>query len=374
LISGIAMALGSSPASIRAQIQASVDLGGASVRYGDSLRVMATTVASTVRLDGARFSALAFGGISVVGGDAWSSQGGLATSMVSRPLGPARIELTGTGLGTLHQDGGRTGQLVGRLRLHASAATTGLWLGGGAGQAWNGATWRTTVEADVAGWVQHNDFTILAALRPAVTGDSIRYTDVTGVARRDGRLLELSASGGLRSGVPSEPGSPNVWASVSAAVWVASQLAVVADVGSYPSDLEQAFPGGTYLSLAVRIASRRRVWIPSAVTRHDGVGGRAPEAVTSKARVEIVPMGGGSYAVRVRARDARRVEIMGDFTEWKPTDLAESGNGWWQLVTRVTPGIRQMTIRIDGGRWTVPSGATVEPDEFGQPVGVVIVP
>src|SRR6185503_18741430 len=155
-------------------------------------------------------------------------------------------------------------------------------------------------------------------------------------ARRDGRLLELSASAGLRSGVPSEPGLPNVWASVSAGVWVAPQLAVVADVGSYPADLERAFPGGTYLSLALRIASHRRVWIPSAVTRHDAGGGRTP--VTSKARIEIAPIGDGSFAVRVRARDARRVEIMGDFTEWKPTDLVESATGWWQLVTHVTPG------------------------------------
>jgi hypothetical protein len=178
----------------------------------------------------------------------------------------------------------------------------------------------------------------------------------------------------LRSGVPAERGSPNAWASLSAAVWVAPQFAVVADVGSYPADLEQAFPGGTYLSLALRIASHRRVRIPSAVTRHDAVVGRAPEAVTSKARIEIVPMGDGRSAVRVRAQDARRVEIMGDFTEWKPTDLVGAGNGWWQLVTRVTPGVRQMTIRIDGGRWTVPSGATVEQDEYGQPVGVVIVP
>ena len=368
------MALGSSAAGSQAQTQASVDLGGASVRYGDSLRVMATTVAPTVRFDGARFSALAFGGVSVVGGDAWSSQGGLTTSMVSRPLGPVRVELTGTGLGTLHQDGGRTGQFDGRLRLHAGTAASGIWLGGGAGRSWNGATWRTTVEGDVAGWVQRNDFTILAAVRPAVTGDSIRYTDVTGVARRNGRLVELSASAGVRSGIPSDPGSPNAWASVSAAVWVAPQLAVVGDVGSYPADLEQAFPGGTYLSLALRIASHRRVWIPSAVTRHDAVAARAAGAATSKARVEIVPMGGGSYAVRVRARDAHRVEVMGDFTEWKPTDLVGAGSGWWQLVTRVTPGVRQMTIRIDGGRWTVPSGATVEQDEYGQPVGVVIVP
>jgi hypothetical protein len=64
---------------------------------------------------------------------------------------------------------------------------------------------------------------------------------------------------------------------------------------------------------------------------------------------------------------------MGDFTEWAAADLVAAGKGWWQLVTRVTPGVRQLTVRIDGGRWTVPAGATVDQDEYGQPVGVVLV-
>ena len=364
------------PADIRAQVQASVDVGGASVRYGDSLRVMATTVAPTVRVDGGPFSALAFGGVSVIDGNAWSSQGGLTGSMVSRPLGVLRAEFTGAGLGTLHQNGGRSGQVLGRLRVHADAVTSGLWLGGGAGRAWDGSAWRTTVDADVAGWLQHDDFTVVATVRPAATGDSIRYTDVTAMAKRAGRRVELSAWAGLRSGVASVPGSPNAWASVSAAVWVAPQLAVVADGGSYAADLEQSFPGGTYLSLALRLAPHRRLWIPRTTTRPDAAVVRTAGAITPKARIEIAPTGAGSgdYAIRVRAPDAHRVEIMGDFTDWKPTGLAASGRGVWEMVTRVTPGVRQLTIRIDGGRWTVPAGATVEQDEYGQPVGVVVVP
>jgi hypothetical protein len=64
---------------------------------------------------------------------------------------------------------------------------------------------------------------------------------------------------------------------------------------------------------------------------------------------------------------------MGDFTDWRAIDAARADNGWWTIVTRITPGIRQMTVRIDGGTWSVPAGAAVEEDEFGAPVGIIIV-
>jgi hypothetical protein len=42
-------------------------------------------------------------------------------------------------------------------------------------------------------------------------------------------------------------------------------------------------------------------------------------------------------------------------------------------VARITPGLRQMTVRIDGGQWTVPTGAHLEQDEYGAPVGFITV-
>ena len=64
---------------------------------------------------------------------------------------------------------------------------------------------------------------------------------------------------------------------------------------------------------------------------------------------------------------------MGDFTEWSAITLTPAANGWWMMVTRITPGLRQVTARIDGGQWTVPAGAHVEQDEYGAPVGVIMV-
>ena len=356
----------------RAQLRTTVDVGGASIRYNDSVRVTATTVAPTLRLDNGPLSAIAFGSFSALAG-AWSSQGSLAASMLSPAFGVGRIEAAATGGGTLHQDGTRTGRYLGQLRLHASAPTRGLWLGGSAGEAWNGAAWRRHVEGDVTAWMRRNDVTLLGTLRPVATGDSVRYTDATAMIRRDAARVELAVSGGFRSGAPSSDESRHGWASVSAAWWLAPQVALAADAGSYPADYAQGFSDGTYLSLALRIAPRRRAWTRERVIPATDPVATRTAGSRSTARVEVVPLEAGRYMVRVNAPLARRVEVMGDFTEWSATTLTRSANGSWTMVARITPGLRQMTVRIDGGAWSVPVGASAEVDEYGAPVGVIIV-
>lgn len=372
VIAGLVAASLGAPRVAPAQLRGAVDIGGASVRYGDSVRVTATTVAPTVRLDGGPLTVVASGGVSTVGAGAWSSQGGLAASLLSRPFGVGRVEFVGAGGGTMHKDGTQTGQYLGRARLHATGRTRGLWIGLGAGKAWDGSLWRRSVEGDLGAWGQGNAFTVLGTVRPAAIGDSIRFTDFAALLRRDGSRWELTASAGLRAGVVARRGSPNGWGSASVAMWVTPQLAMVADGGTYPADLSQGFPGGTYLSLALRIASHRRWWTreqPHVVAN----SARRPAGGTANARVEIVARGGGKYTLRVRAPHARRVEIMGDFTNWTSAELVEASGGWWSTVISITPGARQMNVRLDGGPWVVPGGSVVETDEFGAPVGVVIV-
>jgi hypothetical protein len=349
-----------------------VDVGGASVRYNDSVRVTATTVAPTIRLDDGPLTALAFGSLSTLDG-AWSSQGTLAASLLSPAFGVGRLEAAANGGGTLHQDGTRTGRYLGQLRLHASGPTRGLWVGGGAGQGWNGTAWRRVVEGDVTGWLRQDYVTLLGTLRPVVAGDSVRYTDATATVRRDASRLELAASAGFRSGARELDDTRRAWASASAAWWLAPQIALAADAGSYPADYTQGFPGGTYISLSLRIAPRRQAWARArAIPATDAVAARTAGS-RSNARVDVVALDAGRYAVRIHAPLARRVDIMGDFTAWTATTLTPAANGWWTMVTRITPGVRQMTVRIDGGQWTVPAGASVEEDEYGAPVGVILV-
>ena len=358
---------------VRAQVRATVDVGGASIRYNDSVRVTATTVAPTVRIDDGPFTALAFGSFSTLDG-AWSSQGNLAASLLSPAFGVGRLEAAATGGGTLHQDGTRTGRYLAQLRVHASTATRGLWIGGGAGQGWNGAVWRRVIQGDLTGWFRHDDVTLLGTVQPvAIAGDSIRYTDASAMVRRDGAHLELAASAAFRLGVRSLDETRQAWASGSAAWWLTPQIALAIDVGSYPADFAQGFRDGSYGSLSLRIAPGRRVWTRQrAIPVADPVAARTV-GNRSSVRVDVAALDAGRYTVRIYAPSARRVEIMGDFTEWSAITLTPAANGWWMMVTRITPGLRQVTARIDGGQWTVPAGAHVEQDEYGAPVGVIMV-
>jgi len=372
-VAGAVVSLGV-PGFASAQLRGSIDVGGASIRYGDSVRVTATTVAPAGQLDAGPLTTVASASISALGGGVWSSQAGITTSLLSPAFGVGRIELVGGGGGTMHQNGARTSQYVGRVRLHAIGATRGLWIGGGAGHASDGLVGRASLEGDLGAWTRHDAFTVLGTVRPVASADSVRFSDVAATIRRDATRFELAATAGLRSGVDPEPGSSRAWASLSAAVWMTPQLAVVADGGSYPADLMQGFPGGTYLSMTLRIAPRRNVWTRGREFRAtESAAARLRGSVKTSTRVEVVARNGGTYAVRVQAPGARRVEIMGDFTDWTPIEAVMTADGWWALVTRITPGLRRMTIRVDGGGWIVPAGATAEEDEYGAPVGVVIV-
>ena len=76
----------------------------------------------------------------------------------------------------------------------------------------------------------------------------------------------------------------------------------------------------------------------------------------------------------IRAVWAQNVEIMGDFTDWEPVRLARKSDGVWEVTIPIPPGIHHLNVRLDGGDWVVPSGATFTKDEFGGFVGNIVVP
>jgi hypothetical protein len=65
---------------------------------------------------------------------------------------------------------------------------------------------------------------------------------------------------------------------------------------------------------------------------------------------------------------------MGDFTDWQPLGLAQTGPDTWEIRVSLTPGAHRVNIRVDGGRWLAPRGTRLEQTEFGGPVGVVVIP
>ena len=73
----------------------------------------------------------------------------------------------------------------------------------------------------------------------------------------------------------------------------------------------------------------------------------------------------GKTRVAIRASDARRVELAGDFNKWQPIAARRADNGVWYADLDLPPGEYRYAFRIDGKDWRVPEGVAAVDDEFG---------
>jgi hypothetical protein len=78
-------------------------------------------------------------------------------------------------------------------------------------------------------------------------------------------------------------------------------------------------------------------------------------------------------SLRVRSAAGRSVEVMGDFTDWQPVALHQTGRDRWEVALPIAPGVHRLNIRVDGGRWGVPPAVAVVADEFNGSVGIVVI-
>jgi hypothetical protein len=158
-------------------------------------------------------------------------------------------------------------------------------------------------------------------------------------------------------------------------VWFAPQVALVTSGGNYPVDYAQGLPGGTFVTLGLRIATRRPGYLP--VTERERLAGSrnaaAPLSPTAPS-LDLHPESGGRVRFRIQAPGATRVELMGDFTDWQAVVLDRQGSSEWTATLTASPGLHRMNLRIDGGPWTVPAGIATVRDEFSGVVGIITVP
>lgn len=229
---------------LRAQAWTTLDVGGASVRYGDSVRITATSVSPRIRFDEGALAGTAAGTIASVTQGGWTAQGAVDFSVLSGAVGPARVEIAAEAGGSLHDDATRTGQYLGRARLHIGTAARGVWAGAGAGKTWDASMWHPVTQADFGAWARIGHVQLVATVTPSAIGDSLRYTDAQGALRWSGGRVELAAGGGTRSGDAIVRESSTTWGSASATFWFARHVALVAAGGTYPVDFTQGYPGG----------------------------------------------------------------------------------------------------------------------------------
>jgi hypothetical protein len=339
---------------------ASLDLSAARMRFADSVDAAALSISPMLRVVGPRHTLDAFGTFSRLG-DAWSNAGSVEGSAVAARLGAMAVDVGGIAGGSLHSGGTRTGQLLGAGRLRAGFESGEAWAGARAGLTWD-AQWRPLRQLDLGGWIRRGAVTMALSVLPTAADDTIRFTDTFLMWRRDAGQWTLAATLGVRAGaqLPSLPANRKTWGNVGATLAISNGLALVASGGTYPVDFTQGYPGGQFLSLGLRIRSAS--------------GADAAVAPPTSEVHDFRARGTGRVVeLRVLAPRARVVELQGDFTEWSAVRLSAQGGGWWVLSLPIAPGVHEVGIRVDGGRWLVPPGLTPRNDEFGTSTGVLTV-
>jgi len=187
-----------------------------------------------------------------------------------------------------------------------------------------------------------------------VGGSSTASTNNSGVGPVYGGVLTIGdMKKTLRLGAREErlriAGATVPERTLSASLGVALTPLVSLDVnaGRYDGNRLIGTPAGDYVSAGIsfRIGRRREQSLPAAR------GAR--------------PQPAGTTRLAIRAVDAQRVEIAGDFNEWTPRAATRAPNGVWYADLTIPPGQYRYAFRVNGAEWRVPDGATAVDDGFG---------
>ena len=357
------------------RVESNLDVGGAALRYADTLTTGAATITPHLVADWGSTYLEGYGTYSQFTSGGWSAQGSLSASRFI----PARRGFLGeigafVG-GSTHNDGTRTGEVIANGRLHLTRASGELFAGLGVGRTWDAIAWRSVLLGEVGGSVGSGPVSASVTVTPTMVNDSIKYADTQATLSRKGEVVDLSALLGFRMGDQLTALSANVrsWASASATLWVSPRIGVALGAGNYPVDPTQGFPGGRFVSLSIRLRQGRPTQLPSDQSSQQSPAVVAPEIVPAASRFLVSRSGGDLVTLQVNVPGARLVEINGDFTNWIPVPLVPATGDRWSVNVPIKKGKYQMNMRVDGGPWIVPPGLLSMADEFGGTVGLLVI-
>jgi hypothetical protein len=358
----------------QAQVQAAVETGLGGMQYQGSPGAIAS-VAPNLSWSSSFFRMSAEGAYTGFGDEREGTAGRVNGSLFGGLGSGFMAEGFGTATG---QTGPRLSQgawLAG-ARLHYLRGVQGLWLGGARGSEPGSPTWR--IEAGYwrdlgpislqlqAGqtMIQATELRIRAgpdtfSTDTVLVDQSKARSDLSAWVRWAGGPFQLGLGTG-RHGNVARPAE--VWWESEAAWWISPRFALVGAAGDRPSDLTLGMTGGRYLLLSIRAnltAARPRIPVP------------APRSVSTGFRIERLDPRVVEFSLP--GRGAHLVELMGDFTDWRPVPLEYASSGWWRVALPVSDGVHQVNVRFDGGPWESPPGVTAVADEFGGVSGRIVV-
>jgi hypothetical protein len=278
-------------------------------------------------------------------------------------LGVFAVVLGGEASGAGSDAGYRGAWTALRPRLELSGARWGASVGpelGWAGEGWaergrggvlpvgsppGGAPmqWRGVQGARAEAWGGGGPLSVRGSWAVQQAGTDEWRDLVASAALRQGAFT-LSGSAGQRSGAEAE-----LWASGGARYELGAGVALQASAGRYPRDPLLGRAGGRFATVGVSIAP--------------GSAARPRRAVRSA---------GGVVPLALHAAPGAKVEIVGDFTGWRPEPVREVEAGRYVYPARLAPGRYRFVFRVDG-ETRLPGGFQSEPDAFGGRSAVVSV-
>jgi hypothetical protein len=358
-------------APLAAQVSGTVDGGFGAIEYDGFLGSTALTLTPGLRYDARAFSVAAQGNWVLYESGRTLLQGAAAGAWMTPSLGPVRAEISGFGGVARYTDAAASGYGLLRGRVHLPAGAAGVWLGAGAGGSYAGVVDVGTSEIALGGWLVRRNLTATGSLLRGAADDSV-FVDLTASARWRHGALELNGLAGTRVSSAFDDEGP--YGELQVRLALTRAIAAQVSAGSYPIDPLRGAVAGRWISAGFRMSpwpSRAGVEAPDERLRATV---RLPTTLPPDAPViSLAAAAFGVRALTIHAPGAASVELAGDFTDWQPVALRPVGRDTWRLDLALAPGIHRLNVRIDGGAWTVPRGATPQADEFGSTVGLVVV-
>lgn len=178
----------------------------------------------------------------------------------------------------------------------------------------------------------------------------------------DGRRVSAAVAVGARlasRGVPS-----GTWGSATLALRLTSPVSLVVGAGTASGGRFALDGEHRFVTLGFRVRPQFAPTMPDA---------RATPTAATISGLSVGSVGGSRYELSVVAPRARRVEISGDFTNWKPLALTRAPDGRWTATLALSAGTHRLNARIDGRSWIVPPGLTTMSDDFAGEVGLLVI-
>lgn len=289
--------------------------------------------------------------------------------------------------GTWYDRGTRNGLVLGTARLAMGDDAAAAWLSGGIGRASAGSGFGPLRALEVGGRIKVRGVTVrlsagqrrfernVTMIRDSVVvlpPDTLvpigrfEVTRWTPHSYMDGEFtvgwsggrvaMELAVGGRVgNSRIPAD-----TWARIDGQVRLAPGLLAMFSAGRVPARPERGLSAQPQLLLGLNLT------LPA---RHRAV----PPPNRRPRGLQVTAKRSGARVIRIPIQSARRVELVGDFTDWRPLEMARAGPGVWELELFIQPGVYRVNIRVDGGPWIVPPGLTPVPDEFNGSVGEVVI-